>query len=445
MVLSRRIISIALCLAMLFSICIFNNTVGIAAESVDDTSSSASAPDAATDNPVSSDSDNGSTDSSSETASENSSSAPSSSSSAGSSSKNVDSASLQKQLDEAMAKSNRLRTLISNLELANAPYEERLDVIQQQIESIKTVIKLYNDEIEACQNEIAAMKEEIAAIKEKCEKITESFKKRLVAIYTSNNNPFETLSFLSSSDTFTDYLTKLELLDTISSNDNKAIKTLTEASNKIKKKKSAMASRQTQLARLQEQNAAINAELNADYEKLNEIVKANEDEINNAEREAMDQDEIQRDIAAALGKVVVGNNGTGTGKFAWPVPGYRNVSSRFGYRTNPVTGKHTLHAGVDIAGSGIDGRPIYASDTGTVILSKYYGGYGNCVMIDHGNGYITLYGHMKSLSPYKVGDTVYKGISVIGFVGSTGNSTGSHLHFEIKRNNTSVNPLVFFD
>lgn len=444
MVLSRRIISIALCIAMLFSICIFsNNTVGIAAESDNDaTSSASSAPDAATINPDSSGSDDASADSSSDAGSTSSSSASSSGSSAGSP---IDSASLQKRLDEATAKSNRLRTLISNLELANAPYEDRLDAIQQQIEAIKAEIKLYDEEMEACKNEIAAMKEEIAAIKEKCEKITESFKKRLVAIYTSNNNPFETLSFLSSSDSFTDYLTKLELLDTISSNDNKAIKTLTEASDKIKKKKSAMASRQALLARLQDQDTAIRAELNADYEKLNEIVKANQNEIDNAEREAMDQDEIQRDIAAALGTVVVGNNGSGTGKFAWPVPGYKSISSKFGYRTNPVTGKHTLHAGVDIAGSGIDGRPIYAADTGTVILSKYYGGYGNCVMIDHGNGYITLYGHMKSLSPYKVGDTVYKGISVIGFVGSTGNSTGSHLHFEIKRNNTSVNPLVFFD
>ncbi|MDD6284990.1 MAG: M23 family metallopeptidase, partial [Firmicutes bacterium] len=136
------------------------------------------------------------------------------------------------------------------------------------------------------------------------------------------------------------------------------------------------------------------------------------------------------------------NRVQGTGVFTWPVPGYYKLSDSYGWRICPYHGKE-FHAGIDISSSGIYGANIVAADAGTVLLSRAYGDYGNCIMIDHGNGYVTLYAHMKSLSQYGVGTKVSKG-QTIGYVGSTGASTGPHLHFEVRKNGSTVDPMSFF-
>lgn len=124
-----------------------------------------------------------------------------------------------------------------------------------------------------------------------------------------------------------------------------------------------------------------------------------------------------------------------TGSFQWPVSG--RLSSYFGYRS--IFGSYSYHSGIDIATS--YGKAIAASDGGTVIWSGYKGSYGNLVIIDHGNGVQSYYGHCSSLL-VSAGDKVYKG-QTIARVGSTGRSTGNHCHFEIKINGTSVNPLSY--
>ena len=127
----------------------------------------------------------------------------------------------------------------------------------------------------------------------------------------------------------------------------------------------------------------------------------------------------------------------GSGWFIWPLPHTHNLTSYFEWRWG------RMHNGLDIAGGGDYGMPIVASDSGTVIWSgNDGGGYGNYVMIDHGNGYVTVYGHASSLA-CSTGDYVAQG-QTIAYVGSTGNSTGPHLHFEIRENGTPVNPLNYF-
>ncbi len=123
-------------------------------------------------------------------------------------------------------------------------------------------------------------------------------------------------------------------------------------------------------------------------------------------------------------------------------PSYtRVINSRFGMRTNPVSGIYKLHAGVDINSS--YGSSIYSAASGTVIYAGWNGGYGNCVMVNHGNGYTTLYGHMSSIS-VSSGESLSQG-QVVGLVGSTGNSTGPHLHFEVRAsaNGVAMDPLGF--
>lgn len=124
---------------------------------------------------------------------------------------------------------------------------------------------------------------------------------------------------------------------------------------------------------------------------------------------------------------------------SWPVPGYSTISSPFGYRVHPVLGVSKLHTGIDIPAP--TGTPAVAVASGTVIYSGVQGTYGNTVMIRHDNGLVSLYAHNSSLV-VKVGDKVKKG-QVVTKIGSTGRSTGPHLHFEIRVNGTPQNPLNY--
>ena len=127
----------------------------------------------------------------------------------------------------------------------------------------------------------------------------------------------------------------------------------------------------------------------------------------------------------------------GTGRFMWPCRG--EITSYFGWRTHPIFGTTKYHSGMDIA---VDyGTPIMAADSGTVIYSGWLGGYGYAVMIDHGSGLVTLYAHNQSLNVYE-GQYVTKG-TCISYAGSTGYSTGTHCHFEVRLHGEVTEPLNY--
>ena len=127
------------------------------------------------------------------------------------------------------------------------------------------------------------------------------------------------------------------------------------------------------------------------------------------------------------------------GEFLWPIPGYTTITSPFGNRFHPILHYYRNHNGIDIGAT--TGAPIVASNPGTVITASYVGSYGNVVMIDHGGGVVTNYAHGSEIL-VEVGQVVERG-EIIMKAGSTGLSTGPHLHFEIKINGTFVNPLPY--
>lgn len=184
--------------------------------------------------------------------------------------------------------------------------------------------------------------------------------------------------------------------------------------------------------------------------KLQEAQDATQKEIDEMvaelERQRREEEERRRQEEAANNPGGSGGGGgggtaTGTGSFGWPVPSCTYITSKFGPRYHPVTGAYqSTHTGLDIGAS--HGATIVASDGGTVTTAGEKGGYGNCVMIDHGNGYYTLYGHMSSIA-VSVGQSVSKG-DTVGYVGSTGVSTGPHCHFEIRVNGVCTDPAPWF-
>jgi murein DD-endopeptidase MepM/ murein hydrolase activator NlpD len=157
-----------------------------------------------------------------------------------------------------------------------------------------------------------------------------------------------------------------------------------------------------------------------------EVIKENGQVV---ERKVLDQKVLAAPIAKIIERGTKVIPSRGSGRLSWPARGY--ISSGFGMRWG------RLHAGIDIAGSG----PIRAADNGRVVMAGWYGNYGKAVIIDHGNGIQTLYGHLRSIN-VSVGDVVGKG-KTIGVMGSTGDSTGVHLHFEVRKNGHATNPMRY--
>ncbi len=208
-----------------------------------------------------------------------------------------------------------------------------------------------------------------------------------------------------------------------------------EASNLLLGLQADYTNRQAEIAEIAAQEDATNMAISVLVAKLE------------AERAA----EAAAAAAAAAAASGEGDSGGGgsvdsgaaayaTGSFVFPVASYSYISSRFGERIHPITGELKNHNGMDIASN--MGTTVYAADGGRVVLAEWYGGYGNCIMIEHGNGYKTLYGHLSVIG-VRNGQTVSQG-EAIGQVGSTGNSTGPHLHFEVYLNGGRIDPEQFY-
>ena len=178
-----------------------------------------------------------------------------------------------------------------------------------------------------------------------------------------------------------------------------------------------------------ESNASILAELAADEQEA---------ETNVANMALALEKQRQAELTQSGGGG--GGSAVATGAFTWPVPSCTYITSRFGLRVHPIYGTTKSHTGLDIGAAA--GATVVAAAAGTVTMAGVNSGYGNCVMIDHGNGYQTLYGHLASISVTS-GSTVSAG-QTIGTVGSTGVSTGPHCHFEIFQGGTRIDPEQFF-
>ncbi len=333
-------------------------------------------------------------------------------------------------LEAAKAESNALKKKIASLKAENAPYQAQKAALESQIAAVHREIELYEAQKKECEETIARRTEELATTKEQ-------FKQRLVALYMMGNTE---LVVLLSADDYGDYLSKAELVESVSKHDAEMIKSIIAAIEELK-----LAEESLKVA--EEEIKAKKAELMEAFNAVNAIVKNYSSQISSLNSDLADIQKEQKEIEQAIKNAQKPQGSTGgatingTGNFTWPVPGYYKVSSYYG----PRWGRN--HNGIDIIGSrgSVYGATIVAADSGTVILNKYYGGYGNCVIIDHGNGYTTLYAHMKSRSRLTVGTSVTKGQTVVGYVGDTGNVTGPHLHFEVRKNGSYVNPMRFFN
>ena len=213
-----------------------------------------------------------------------------------------------------------------------------------------------------------------------------------------------------------------------------------EATDHINELLEEIQERQAEIDELDEEQQARQHEIDVLVDELErqraEEERRRREEEERRRREQQEQQQQQQGGSSGEGSGSTTPAVTGTGSFGWPCPGCYYVTSRMGNRFHPIFNEWRYHSGMDIGAS--HGSAIVASDGGTVSWCGEKGGYGNCIMIDHGNGYYTLYGHMSSYA-VSYGDSVSKG-QTIGYVGSTGWATGPHLHFEIRYGDSCLDP-----
>lgn len=281
-------------------------------------------------------------------------------------------------------------------------------------------------------------------------------KKRLVDIYENGDMGYAAV--LLSARSFSEFVERWEDLRLLISANENAVRARKAAEAKVASVQTALQSAQVELDHEQQEQQQARSQLDglakeranlvaiADNQRRQVASEVNEIEnlsaaeesqlealIQERQRELEAEREQARRAAGIAGNPIPKNEGA-SGGFSWPVSG--TITSPYGYRANPFGGAPDFHPGLDIAAP--MGTTVTAAASGTVILAQWYGGYGNFVMIDHGNSISTGYGHLSAIY-VSVGQQVQRG-QAIGAVGSTGHSTGPHVHFEIRVNGKPVDP-----
>lgn len=252
----------------------------------------------------------------------------------------------------------------------------------------------------------------------------ENLNARLKVMYKNGSLGF--VDVLLGSGSISEFVSNLEIIQKIYKNDMDVLDTLDKEHKELQAIKKQLKEKRAKLATQKDELADEKA-------KLDEKKKALKKEEDALKAEA---DRLTSEILSMIDK----NSQYIGGEFTWPCPASTYITSSFGNRLHPILKSWIFHTGLDIGCS--SGKDILAAASGKVIMAQVYGGYGNCVMIDHGGGIVTLYGHASKLCVSK-GDVVKRG-QVVAKVGSTGRSTGPHLHFEVRKNGEYVNPMKYF-
>lgn len=349
-----------------------------------------------------------------------------------------------------LEQSNEVRQKLEESSTRLEYVQSELSTSLQQIQELGDKITEYENQYNDLKNQVAEMEANIEVIDADINKVQAEYdrkenllKKRMVALYKAGDATY--LDVLLSSSSIVDFLSKYYMLEKIIDYDTDLMKELEVEKNSIENKKQEQEKKKAdlkvakakagQMQILMENNKMLqenySAKLTTEEATLNEQILQYKQE----------QEEIERQIQAAInwsGDLAIQYKG---GVMIWPV-GVNGtyITSPFGNRLHPIQGVYKYHSGIDIGNAGY-GAPVLAAADGIVTYAGVMSGYGNCVMINHGSGIVTLYGHGQTIYA-TLGQTVKQG-DVIMAVGSTGNSTGPHLHFEVRKDGVATSPIPF--
>ncbi len=360
-----------------------------------------------------------------------------------------DSAYYQNKQNEAKQNSQETQEQLNNV-------EGQIDEVLQEVANLNSSILEYENQIQQLTEKSEELEKSIGEKEKELEEKRKTLENRLVAMYMKKEKTF--LDVVLSGDLM-NFISNQDIIKQAADYDNKLITEVEELKasletekqevENVKKEKEEKTQELQKLKSEKEVKAASLTDEQKELEaKLSEY-KAQAEQYATLERQAIAKEEAARQAAAKKSQSSSSSGSSSSaattvstysgGKLGWPCPSSSRITSQYGYRI--LFGVRDFHTGVDIGAS--MGSNIVAAESGTVILANYgwNGGYGNYIIISHGNGLTTRYAHASKLY-VSAGDTVSRG-QVIAAVGTTGNSTGPHLHFEVRINGSHTNPLNY--
>jgi len=335
--------------------------------------------------------------------------------------KRQEQAELEKQLEAERNNLNQQRNRETALKQELEQLTRRLEALKAEKERLAAEIARTEQEIEEAEAELAEAEEQLA--------IQDGLlKRRIRAMYEQGTVTY--LEVLLNATSFGDFLTRLNNLKIIASNDLRLVEEMQAERDRIQAIKDDLEEKKDRLEEMRLQTLANEAAIEQAAEAREQILAELQAEIARNIKAIQELEAEASRIAQQIYELIGNNPGSGpVGRLHWPIESPYVITSPFGWRRDPFSGAQAWHGGLDIAPYYGAANYILAADNGRVILSGWNGGYGNCIMIDHGNGLVTAYGHMSSLL-VSAGTWVAKG-QRIAKAGTTGNSTGVHLHFEV--------------
>jgi murein DD-endopeptidase MepM/ murein hydrolase activator NlpD len=379
-------------------------------------------------------------------------------------------ASLQEKLQDNKAQLEKIRQNIAKAEAARKAALGDIAALDQNIDVAEKELRIATAAYDEAAAKLAALRAELDAVtvrlNQKRDELqrTEAdlhtqqqvFNQRMANIYKSGGRMMF-LAALLDPGSITDLMGRFDLLSDIAEQDSELLIRIEELKVEVEDQKAALEVERAAVSQLEQAQRATTEALDVQADKkkaavdeLEEARAAKEKVLAAAEKDkaswSRQEDELSAEserIAAQLkaaqqaATVQASGGGGGGGRLYRPVPGA--ITSPYGYRIHPIFHVRKMHTGVDMT-AGM-GTPIHAAEAGSVLSAGWRGGYGKCVVISHGGGLATLYGHLSSIS-VSAGQKVGRG-EVIGKVGSTGYSTGPHLHFEVRVNGSPVNPAGY--
>lgn len=349
---------------------------------------------------------------------------------------------LQDQKKEIDSQIKDKQSDLESNKAAQSEAQAQLDNINASLDAVQAEITRLYDELAVAEENLAKQQEEYNRIKAELEQSQADLQTRVSAIY--RNGDISYLDVLFSSENIEDFISGFIFLTKIVEQDQKIIESIQDNKVLAEEKLNELEQTRNEILALQQQKEAEEAEYAKQAESKVALLDQLESEQASLEKEIDEMAAQSGSIAseinsyfASLSTADVGYTYTGTGIFTWPLSTGGTLTSNYGYRIHPISGTRKMHTGIDLAAPA--GTPVLAAESGTVIAVKTLStGYGHHVIISHGSNIATLYAHMSSIN-VSVGQSVSRG-QQIGGVGTTGSSTGNHLHFEVRVNGSHVSP-----
>lgn len=360
---------------------------------------------------------------------------------------------IEKELAQIEADLKETKYNIAEQEQYQTALSQKIKLNQEKLSVMEQQLAVLSGELQEKENELAEKETEIAGKEEEIAGTYETYKQRMRVMYMMGET--STLEMLFAADSFADFLTNIQMIKAISAHDTELVENLEMQKNELQsaraqleQTKADLEDQQAEVIASQKEMEAANQQLQTAYQQSKTATQDLEQERANfeanREQRLKEAQEIDHEIEELLAKIAEQNEqNQGGGNvvteqgFLWPLPGWSHINSPYGWRWN----QSDFHTGLDIGGSGVYGSSIVAAKSGVVVSPMTHWSYGNNVVINHGDGYVTLYAHCAQVlvSP---GQTVSQG-DVIAKVGATGNVTGPHLHFEVYYNGARQDPANF--